>query len=1461
MTKKIIAIISVVSMLLATFTPIGVYAAADTVTADILIDESFNKMVAGSVPTDSFEVKRAGGADMSIVNKPDEKNKSLFITGELNGTASIGKIISNPENVPLTLSFKFNLSNKGSFKLIQVDNASATNPTSLFEVVNGNLTLNGETLVELETNRWYYAEVTFNAATKTYAISIDNNRVIRKADINDGEVGVVRLMLSDTAQKLYLDEVLLRRADRGIDGQEYYKYSELFVSPVQNTSVEDIATDSFLMYQNSPRSMKNGTKIGVLTPPFEIKKVMYLPVRFTTENLGAEVIWNDEEKTTFLVVGENTYKVKTGESTVCHNGSPIALSGEVVSKDGAMYMPATDLAKLLDQTILVDEGLIMLGGVQELYTEAEERVKMEVRNVLKYERPTGQEMYDAILERYPDNAHPRLHGGADDFARIRKLIQTDETAKKMYEYIKKNADSYLNAPVTVYPTGSYAKEDEAVQERCTELGFMYQITGEDKYAERAWKEIDAAISFPEWNKDYGYTVEILAPSHMANGIAYAYDWTYDWIQENLSSEDINRIKTVIYERLIDNSLKVYRAEVNRTNSVNNAHFWATDEFNFNPARNGAVIACCIAFAEDYPEDAAASLGYAMRGLEFHFDEWMPDGAWTEGPDYGYVTVNMDAEIISLIEAATGTDYGLSNIPGLVESATFHQYILGPKGFFNYGDANKQTNPENSFSFLYAAKLNDKSLGYLRKKSLETSGYNTSPEEMFWYRPELVGESANVKEKDGYFRTGETALLRSDWSQDAIFTGIHAHDNNTPHSQLDTGTIVLDAFDTEWFTDLAYDQLSYTNLSAAYGAYRARAEGHNTIVIDETPYNELPANEDGWLEYQNYDWEDQATGETPTIFDLRSTGDASVTVEKDTDNPKNQYLELRVNGYDAGNSAFYYHHFPAPYINKAVRYDFKLKLKDDVDWVVERNKALNKAENEAWQILEIAESPRTNYNFPILLTKHGWGTVTQQGWINMLPTVVPGIWYDISLELDVEKDTYTLTIDGGAEGGKAVQEDLPLQKPMKDVLYIRFNINTANTSVYVDDIKITLDPVDSEFAFKGQREFDQNRYSKSIINRYASESQGAYAITDLTKAYEKWVDSAERGLMLTDQRRAVVVRDEFKLKKPSDVYWFAHMRSETNVEIAEDGKSAILSKNGQRLWVGLLTDSDAKFEVRKAKPMPGSPDFEDQMENNEFKKLTLKFAEVTEINSSVAMIPLLAGQDAPTRIPEVVALADWTLPEEVLPTVSSITVDGALVNNFDPSKNMYDIFLPDGTTAVPQVAATADGNVTVTPASKLPGYTVITVEKDGLTAEYIVNFRLPEHYSAVIQGYTVTDDQITVNQVTGPEYGKKNVLDGNFYTRWSCVGREEWLQIDFQEKATLSKLGISWWIYGDARQYEFEVQMSDDAANWKTVYKGISSGTTEDLEEYDFGASYSGRYMRIVFHGWSGGTQTNIAEIR
>ncbi len=61
--------------------------------------------------------------------------------------------------------------------------------------------------------------------------------------------------------------------------------------------------------------------------------------------------------------------------------------------------------------------------------------------------------------------------------------------------------------------------------------------------------------------------------------------------------------------------------------------------------------------------------------------------------------------------------------------------------------------------------------------------------------------------------------------------------------------------------------------------------------------------------------------------------------------------------------------------------------------------------------------------------------------------------------------------------------------------------------------------------------------------------------------------------------------------------------------------------------------------------------------------------------------------------------------------------------------------------------------------------------------------------------------------------------------------------------------------------EFEIQTSVDSVNWSTRFKGNSSGTTKDLENYDITDTLA-RYIRIIglgnnLNAWNAITEVEI----
>ena len=82
------------------------------------------------------------------------------------------------------------------------------------------------------------------------------------------------------------------------------------------------------------------------------------------------------------------------------------------------------------------------------------------------------------------------------------------------------------------------------------------------------------------------------------------------------------------------------------------------------------------------------------------------------------------------------------------------------------------------------------------------------------------------------------------------------------------------------------------------------------------------------------------------------------------------------------------------------------------------------------------------------------------------------------------------------------------------------------------------------------------------------------------------------------------------------------------------------------------------------------------------------------------------------------------------------------------------------------------------------------------------------------------------------------VDGKTGTRWSSEFSDpQWIAVDLGAKADLSRVRLVW---EGAYAKEYEIQVSDDGANWTTA-KAVTEGQG-GVEEHDLTAS--GRYVRL-----------------
>jgi hypothetical protein len=122
---------------------------------------------------------------------------------------------------------------------------------------------------------------------------------------------------------------------------------------------------------------------------------------------------------------------------------------------------------------------------------------------------------------------------------------------------------------------------------------------------------------------------------------------------------------------------------------------------------------------------------------------------------------------------------------------------------------------------------------------------------------------------------------------------------------------------------------------------------------------------------------------------------------------------------------------------------------------------------------------------------------------------------------------------------------------------------------------------------------------------------------MTQAYlRSSVKSVIREFQMLPSYAGIRITDTVKCKKASEIYWFAHTKAE--IEVASDGKSATLRKDGKTITVTLNKGSEGTFTVMDAIPLPQSKARQNTEENSAYKKLTVHLSNVKETVISVTI---------------------------------------------------------------------------------------------------------------------------------------------------------------------------------------------------------------------------------------------------
>ena len=406
------------------------------------------------------------------------------------------------------------------------------------------------------------------------------------------------------------------------------------------------------------------------------------------------------------------------------------------------------------------------------------------------------------------------------FDALKTLVGKGGLPARIYGDIKKSADRILSAPVSKYekPDGRrLLSVSRRVLDRVRTLAMVYRLERDPRYANRAWKELEAAAGFQDWNPAH-----FLDTAEMTHAFALGYDWLYDrW------AEDQRRVlREAIVSKGLREGLKVYES----------GRGWPHNENNWNQVCNGGLISGALAVADVEPAIAARIVHEAVKSVPAAMQHYAPDGAGTEGVTYWGYGSRYNVVLLSSLETALGTDFGLSQVGAFGQSGYYQIYLCGAgRVAFDFADCGRSRVSEAQHFWL-ARKYDVPAFSRFRLSALEGGSEHGGALDLLWYDDRGQGLDFKTVPLDRYFRRAECASLRSSWEPDAMMVGIQAGDsmNLGGHRHLDLGTFVLDALGERWIIDSGVEHETYMahrHRNPRYAYYRVRAEGHNVPVFN------------------------------------------------------------------------------------------------------------------------------------------------------------------------------------------------------------------------------------------------------------------------------------------------------------------------------------------------------------------------------------------------------------------------------------------------------------------------------------------------------------------------------------------------------------------------------------------------------------------------------------------------------
>ncbi|MDR1682319.1 MAG: alpha-L-fucosidase [Candidatus Symbiothrix sp.] len=433
-------------------------------------------------------------------------------------------------------------------------------------------------------------------------------------------------------------------------------------------------------------------------------------------------------------------------------------------------------------------------------------------------------------------SHPRLLLFDEDKDALLEQIRMDEKWKMLHEDILSESEKIIDLPLLERKQIGMrllAVSREA-QRRIFFLSYSYRMTNDDKYFVRAEQELLRVCGFTDWNPNH-----FLDVAEMTLGLAIGYDWLY----EKLSIES----KKIISYAIVEKGIKP---------SENNKYGWWLDaKHNWNQVCNAGMLFGALAVYDENPSYSQNIIQRCIHSIKLPMKDYGPDGAYPEGYTYWEYGTTFNVLLLSALEKIYGADFGLLEIDGFMNTASYYEHMTGLHGdSFNFGDCGDEYGLTPAM-FWFARQKDDSSLLWVEKSFLDEKYRDNYlknrilPAVMVWGigidTEKIVPPAELMWSGNG---TTPVALMRTSWTDsNGIYVGFKGGTAGSNHSHMDAGSFVMEADGVRWAMDFGkqdYQSLESRKLqiwtndqnSERWKVFRYNNFVHNTLTVNNKLHN-------------------------------------------------------------------------------------------------------------------------------------------------------------------------------------------------------------------------------------------------------------------------------------------------------------------------------------------------------------------------------------------------------------------------------------------------------------------------------------------------------------------------------------------------------------------------------------------------------------------------------------------------